>query len=398
MARSRIIITAPPPDLSGSFLPRMRPFMLACLLAAVLLCLSVGVSGSHINYPEDNVGQKCNGHYLLCSRDYNDITYIGTRSSFAVTTPDNSTVPGTQYKDIGSQLDDGIRLLNLNLFPDPAGTSAIHLCFPDCSIIDAGPLDNTLEVISRWMDNNPDEVVTIMLFNDGGVSAAALKQAVVGAGLDSMIFGYDGTVNIENKQWPTLSSMISSGRRLVIFGDQGEIISNSATQSWVFAKNTVLKYMDPPTMGDDPIWKCNPYGMQGSQSTTYLPHFFTQTATINGKEYTNLPQPYDLANMNTGKLLRHFQQCRGASVIWTNFVLIDFYDQGDLWTISLYLNGLPVPGESYKDYYPDFKAYGIGAASTVKAPRLAGLSAFVSAFAFLIALDSITAAVGLNVS
>jgi len=68
------------------------------------------------------------------------------------------------------------------------------------------------------MDDNPNEVVTILLANIDNQPASVIAQQYVAAGLDTL--AYTPTrPTIATPDWPTLGSMIDSGKRLVTFMD-----------------------------------------------------------------------------------------------------------------------------------------------------------------------------------
>ncbi|ORX64490.1 hypothetical protein DL89DRAFT_201819, partial [Linderina pennispora] len=122
---------------------------------------------------------------------------------------------GTQYKDIKQQLKDGVRGLHLDIYKGSTAGS-VNLCFPDCSVINGGTLAATLEIVKAWLDDNPNEVVTIFL--DGAETTAdpaAVEQAFVSSGIDTYMLPSKTVTG----KWPTLEKMISDGTRLVVFAE-----------------------------------------------------------------------------------------------------------------------------------------------------------------------------------
>ncbi|KAJ1917464.1 hypothetical protein H4219_003207 [Mycoemilia scoparia] len=331
------------------------------VLGLVLTLISNTVCAKQLNYPTDDKGDLCNGHALLCLRAFNDISFLGTRASAAYGDKGNSTLPITQYKDIKTQLADGVRALDFNLFPDPGGSSDIHVCFPDCSVIDSGSLQDILSQVASWLNDNPRNVVSIFLENTGGVPSAGVADAFKGAGLDTKALKADPTAG-----WPTLGEIIGDDKSIVVFGDKGSIVDGKIPYILPYNQNMLIVDQTKVT---DKSWQCGPYGDHGSKSTLMIPHFYLQSANVNGKQYDNLPYPVDLSLMNSWKLMEHTQQCRGAQAIWANFIMVDFYDQGNSKDMLLGFNSLPIPGDKVSNYYPDFKAYG-GGSSTIQKPTL----------------------------
>ncbi|KAJ1889728.1 hypothetical protein LPJ66_007873 [Kickxella alabastrina] len=287
----------------------------------------------------------CNGHEELCSRAFNEITHISTHASFAKTEPSRPSVPGTQYKTIEEQLDDGVRGLHLNIHQG-SSASEVVLCYPDCNVNNGGTLTSTLKVVKQWLDNNTNDVVTIFL---EGIATDANPAAVVKAFTDSGADKY--ILKGKPASWPTLGSMISSGTTLVVFVEEPAIAATDTNGYFITYPNTVLKLDGPFNYGNE--WTCGPWN-RSTESILVIPHFIVQTATYKGVTYNNMPYPFNLDTTNGYQYEAHAVNCRGGQSIWVNFIEIDFYDQGDVKTPTLKLNELPYPGDEIKNFYPEF--------------------------------------------
>lgn len=155
--------------------------------------------------------QACNGDASLCGKPYNKVSYLITHNSYAST----PNVAQNQHYDIKTQLNDGIRGLKLSALKSQNYTG-VELCHSSCTILDAGTAHDTLNVIASWMNENPSEVVTIMWNNLGNFKATDLQDEYQQAsGIMNLLFVQPAN----NLTWPTLSDMISSGKRLVNFMD-----------------------------------------------------------------------------------------------------------------------------------------------------------------------------------
>lgn len=92
-------------------------------------------------------------------------------------------------------------------------------CSSSCDLLDAGPLSSWLAEVRQWMEANPDNVVTVLLVNGASATASSLAAQYEAAGItDSLVYTPSGA-SAETADWPTLSSMISSGQRMVNFVD-----------------------------------------------------------------------------------------------------------------------------------------------------------------------------------
>lgn len=160
----------------------------------------------------------CNGYSDLCSKTYNSLTYIMDHNAYGYV----ANPAANQLCPVNTQLDDGVRGLKLSALTasnTTAGTAAdsIQLCHTSCNILNAGAAKDTLSLVTTWLKNNPNEVITIMWNNLGGFTPAAFKAAYDAAGLTDYCYTQaSGTYT-----WPTLQDMISSGKRVVNFIDTG---------------------------------------------------------------------------------------------------------------------------------------------------------------------------------
>lgn len=162
----------------------------------------------------------CNNSPSLCNRPYNNITQLGAHDSpFLRDKSTSFSTAGTQFLDSITQLDAGVRLLSAQVHKtsnDTTGADAWHLCHGSCDFLDAGTLVDWLKKIKTWMDNNPNDVVTILLVNSDNAAASVLGPQFQSAGIDK--YAYEpptpGTVP---ETWPTLQSLINNGTRLMTF-------------------------------------------------------------------------------------------------------------------------------------------------------------------------------------
>ncbi|KAJ8132394.1 hypothetical protein O1611_g1225 [Lasiodiplodia mahajangana] len=151
----------------------------------------------------------CNNSPSLCDRSYSNITHMGAHdSSFLRDASTGNSVAGTQYYNATVALDAGIRLLQLQVH-DLNGT--IEMCHTLCSLLDAGSLEDWLVDIKYWMDNNPNEVVTLLIVNSDSKTAAEFGSVFESSGISE--YGYTPS----SSGWPTLQTMIDAKTRLVTF-------------------------------------------------------------------------------------------------------------------------------------------------------------------------------------
>ena len=85
---------------------------------------------------------------------------------------------------------------------------------------DGGTLVAYLQRVKTWLDQNPNEVLTILFTNPDGINVMIWGADFVSSGIAGMAFVPNFTSTPPDlNSWPTLESMISSGKRVVIFMD-----------------------------------------------------------------------------------------------------------------------------------------------------------------------------------
>ncbi|KAL8861155.1 MAG: hypothetical protein Q9178_002371 [Gyalolechia marmorata] len=158
----------------------------------------------------------CNGHTALCSRPYSNITFVGAHNS-AFT---GSSPADNQGISITAQLDSGIRFLQSQTHTNSFQT--LSLCHTSCFLNDAGPLTTFLNTLKTWLDDHPNEVLTLLLTNGDDTPIAQYATAFESTGLDKYTYTPPTTTHpLPLANWPTLGSLIDSKTRLIVFLDYG---------------------------------------------------------------------------------------------------------------------------------------------------------------------------------
>ncbi|QRV80439.1 hypothetical protein RhiJN_08454 [Ceratobasidium sp. AG-Ba] len=171
----------------------------------------------------------CNGYAALCSRSYGNVTYIGAHNSYAYST-DIAALSANQNVDVTAQLNLGVRLLQA---AGKLKDGGVQLCHTSCVLWDGGSLTSWLSKIKTWMDAHPREVITLILTNGDGLDANKYwVPAFTNSGISSYIYTPTGR-SVARNAWPTLGSMISSGKRLVVMMDYP---TNSGSVPWIISE------------------------------------------------------------------------------------------------------------------------------------------------------------------
>jgi len=322
-------------NLGSSALTRVVLYLVACNV--------VNVSASFKHAPHLKLSRRattCNGHAELCSRSYANVSFVGAHDSFAV---GSTNLAANQDYDVTQQLTDGIRMLQNQAHN--TSNDGIHLCHTDCLLFDGGTLLSYLGKVKSWMDSNTNDVVTLLLVNIDNLAASTFAQDFDSAGLSSMAFT-PSTPTLPASSWPSLGDMIDSGKRLVVFMDNGANDANSAYlipefgNIWETAFDTT-----------DPSFPCAVNRSQGdtSQQMGLINHFLDSTQSLIDSASTLAPAKDNLNTTNAvsgpGSLGQQAADCISQNSRAPNFMLVDFYNygEGSVFTVAAALNDVAAP-------------------------------------------------------
>ncbi|KAH8550188.1 PLC-like phosphodiesterase [Umbelopsis sp. PMI_123] len=273
----------------------------------------------------------CNGDSSLCSKAYNSVTYLTTHNSYAF----QNNAAANQHYPITTQLSDGVRGLKLSAVQGNQ-TGVIELCHTSCTLLDDGTASNTLAIIATWLEANPNEVVTIMWNNLGNFNISAFESAYSNGG---NIMNYVYTQPVGSFSWPTLQSMISSGKRLVNFIDTG---ADQTTVPWLMAEFNYV-FETPYDNQNLTAFTCTigrPTNPASPDSMMYVMNHFLYGVVNIGSTVIEVPQP-DTANVTNGQSLQtQATQCTSTFGRQPNFIEVDFYEQGECFQVVDSLNNV----------------------------------------------------------
>ncbi|KZF25644.1 PLC-like phosphodiesterase [Xylona heveae TC161] len=156
--------------------------------------------------------QPCNGWPEFCERKYSNITQVAAHNSM-FDRPGNAA--SNQALDVLTQLDDGIRMLQGQAH---LVNGTMYFCHTNCDILNAGPVEAYLRKVNEWVLTHPYDVVTILLGNGDYVDVGNFSTAFENSGIAK--FAYQPPkIPMGIDDWPTLTSMILTGKRVVVFMD-----------------------------------------------------------------------------------------------------------------------------------------------------------------------------------
>jgi hypothetical protein len=94
----------------------------------------------------------------------------------------------------------------------------LYLCHTSCDLLNAGTLEAYLTTVVQWVQQNPYEVITILMGNYDLIAPGNYTAPIKNSGLINYAYT-PPKIPMALDDWPPLSSLILSGKRVIIFMD-----------------------------------------------------------------------------------------------------------------------------------------------------------------------------------
>lgn len=94
----------------------------------------------------------------------------------------------------------------------------IYLCHSSCDLLNAGTLESYLKKVADWLRDNPYDVVSLLIGNGDFVGVKNFTAPIQSSGLIDHVYTPKNH-SIALDDWPTLSEVILSGKRAMVFMD-----------------------------------------------------------------------------------------------------------------------------------------------------------------------------------
>lgn len=277
----------------------------------------------------------CNNSPSLCSKAYNNITHLGAHDSpFLRDKSTSFSTSGNQYYNSTVQLDAGVRLLSAQVHKKngTSGQDQWHLCHSDCSLLDAGTLEDWLSKIKTWMDANQNEVVTILLVNSDNAAASDIGAQFKASGIDKYAYTPPSASTIP-QTWPTLQSLISNGTRLMTF--VASLSQASSDYPYLMDEFTFI-FENDYNNNSPTSFSCEPNRPTSLTSTSqaassgrmFLMNHFLYASQALFQSPNNTYVNVTNAQTGLGSLGTALANCTGVYNKAPTFVLVDFFNMG----------------------------------------------------------------------
>ncbi|KAF7506570.1 hypothetical protein GJ744_011607 [Endocarpon pusillum] len=298
------------------------------VLAALLALTSAAVL-------EPRQTTACNNSPDLCSKSYSAITHLGAHNSpFLRDASTSFSTSGNHYFNSTIQLDAGVRMLTAQVHRSDRGW---RLCHTSCDLMDAGLLSDWLGEVKIWMDNNPSDVVSLLLVNSDNATPGDLATEFTRSGITKYSYTPPSST-APQITWPTLQDLISANTRLMTFvasltPNQLDSTNAYLMDEFTFIFETAFDNTDPSN------FTCTadrPSSLRGrtaeAVSSGRMPlqnHFLydTQLFGIEAPDEVNITSTNAPAD-RPGNMGDAADACRREWAKPPVFILVDFFDQG----------------------------------------------------------------------
>lgn len=264
----------------------------------------------------------CNGHSELCSKKYSNVTFVGAHNSYSVGSTDNAAA--NQDVPVTTQLNDGVRLLQIQGHKNGDSASGISLCHTSCILKNGGTLESYAGDVKKWVQNNPNDVVTIMVSNPDDISPYDWDKGFKQSGLSKYAYVADGGKN-DRDDWPTLKEMISSNKRVVIMMDR-----KADTGKTEYILPEFKSVFENPYDQRSLPFNCTAdrYGRDPNKLIYLHNNVIDIEKSIFGHSYT-VPNVEKLPQTNSFEVVYDaVNSCAKKHQYYPTFILVDYYDIG----------------------------------------------------------------------
>lgn len=228
------------------------------------------------------------------------------------------------------------------------GDQLLHLCHTSCAFLDAGLVVDWLGALKTWLDANPTDVVTILLVNSDNANATELAAIWQSAGVDKYSYA-PADVTTAQAEWPTLASMVSSGKRLVTFLASIDATSTTPAGAPYLLDEFTFVFENPYDNTSPADFSCDPdrpsqlaHNTPAALASHRLPlmnHFLYDTAAsieFPAIEKVNVTN----ADAGPGSLGAAANNCTAVYNNPPNFFLVDYVNVGPAVDTADRLNGV----------------------------------------------------------
>lgn len=244
------------------------------------------------------------------------VAYLTTHNSFN-SGNEGFLLPNQTYS-ISQQLNDGVRALMIDVY----NYNNVPTVYHGYSYLGTAPLISNLNEIKEFLDENPNEVITIIF--EAYTTATAIASVFEEAGLLPYVY----TKPVYGA-WPTLQQLIDSGKRLIVFSDENDAIPGLEWYHYVWHHSVETHY----SVSNIDNFTCD-YNRGNPNNDLFIFNHFVTGMLGNGSLATA-----EQVNANPFFINRAIG-CWESNQKFPNFITVDFYEAGQCLEVVNTLNSL----------------------------------------------------------
>jgi hypothetical protein len=297
-------------------------------------------------------------------RRFDQCAFLTAHNAFAY--PSAGFTYYMQNDDFPGQLALGTRAFMLDIYRyTQDGVTDIYLCHGSPEYGDLKDLQHlgdyqtfssALAQIKDFLDDNPQEVVTLLL--ECGKDLAKdglLDRAFAAGGVESCLFLPGETWDVEGQGWPTLRWMIEQGKRLIVMTDRTD---TGLPYQWDFAteNNYGDESMDPDNWAEP---RAESAPLDDPTKALFIMNHFPDMGDVLDSDTITTELLNDLLKKLIGSaqtdnslssLQSQIAACLANAGRYPNFIAVNFVDvdNGDLNRCVQRLNDNGLPGGFYR--------------------------------------------------
>ncbi|KAI3722592.1 hypothetical protein L2E82_33632 [Cichorium intybus] len=253
---------------------------------------------------------------------FNRYSWLTTHNSYALSgskSPEGTPVlgPANQEDDVTSQLRNGVRGLMLDMYDFNDDIWMCHSFGGNCYNITAyQPAINVLRDIQKFLEENPNEIITIFI-EDYVTSENGLTKVFNASGLTKYMFPLNRMPK-DGAEWPIITDMITRNQRLVVFTSKStKEASEGIAYEWTYVVEN--QYGNDGQIAGSCHNRSESPPMNTTSRVLVLQNYFSTNPNVTGACIDN-----------SGSLIGMTNTCQqAAGGRWPNYIAVDFYQRSD---------------------------------------------------------------------
>ncbi len=259
----------------------------------------------------------CNGFEELCDRRYDEVVFPGTHNSHSARSY-GFGVNANHDTGLTEQLEAGARVFLLDVTYDD-GTGETALCHGPCSLGSLPHVDGLGEIVA-FLGDHPREVITIIYQDDASVDD--IVDDLETTGLAELVYTHE-----ERASWPTLGEMVEADTRVVITAE-----SQGPPPAW-FHHVWDLTWDTPYTFMSIDEMNCELNRGALDNDLLLVNHWVNNDFNLPDQSRADETNALDV-------LLDRVGACEQQHGRLPSFLVVDWWESGDVFEAAAVLNGL----------------------------------------------------------